>query len=300
MSTLATIRQLVKDIGAFSNSLSDSEPKGSKDDKIWSVMNTEERDTPHETFNRWFDALFAEDCRDSNGHLHFVRRGKLGMGLVASYLSKINWTIGFPLDLVKLKLHCLVIELKVLQYIPDSIIHCIHKLLGNRMYLDLYAPSILLQSSRMQPTLQHPSSHSNAKLSKITALAKRNLKSLGHLSKQKITISLLHCHLNLTRMCPAPPIPRQLHKLSAPSLSTPSLPSPVTVMLKINQNNVCFFESANLKLIFNLLCHHLQPKNGPPWHPHRRPRESAQPRLWLTTWIWRTPIRIYVKRVWIV
>jgi hypothetical protein len=123
MSTpAATIRLLVKEISTLSNSLSDSVPKGSKDDKIWSVMNTEERDTPHETFNRRFDAMFAEDCRDSDGRLHHVRQGKLGMGLVVSYLSKINWTTGFPLDLVELKLQRLVTELKFLQCVPDLII----------------------------------------------------------------------------------------------------------------------------------------------------------------------------------
>ena len=123
MSTLTTIRQLIKDISTFSNSLLDSVLKGSKDDKIWSVMNTEECNTPHETFNWQFDALFTEDCHDSDGHLHLVRWGKLGMGLVVSYLSKINWMIGFPLDLVELKLHHLITELKVLQYVPDSTIH---------------------------------------------------------------------------------------------------------------------------------------------------------------------------------
>jgi len=99
MSTLATIKLLVKEIGILSNSLSDAMPKGSKDDKIWSVTNAEECDTPHETFNRRFDALFAEDCRDSDGRLHHLRQGKLGMGLVMSYLSKINWT-SFPFDLM--------------------------------------------------------------------------------------------------------------------------------------------------------------------------------------------------------
>ena len=118
MSALETIKQLVKEISALSNSLSDVVPKGSKDDKIWSVMNTKEGDTLHETFNRRFDALFGEDCRDSCGRLHYVRQGKLGMGLVSSYLSKINWTAGFPLDLVELKLQRLVAELKLLQYVP--------------------------------------------------------------------------------------------------------------------------------------------------------------------------------------
>ena len=51
MSTLATVRQLIKDITSLSTSLSDSVPQGSTDDKIYRVMNTEEHDTPHETFN---------------------------------------------------------------------------------------------------------------------------------------------------------------------------------------------------------------------------------------------------------
>jgi hypothetical protein len=90
MSTFATIRLLVKEISVLLNSLSNAVPKGSKDDKIWSVMNTEERNTPHETFNRQFNVLFAEDCCDSDGCLHHVCQAKLGMGLVVLYLSKIN------------------------------------------------------------------------------------------------------------------------------------------------------------------------------------------------------------------
>ena len=119
MSTpqLATVFSLLKEIGTLSNSLGDSVQKASKNDKIWSVMNTEEHNTPHKTFNRRFDALFAEDCHDSNGRLHHVRQGKLGMGLIVSYLSKINWALGFPLDLVELKLQRLVAELKHLQYV---------------------------------------------------------------------------------------------------------------------------------------------------------------------------------------
>jgi hypothetical protein len=121
MSSLMTIRLLVKEISTLSNSLSDSVPKGSKNDKIWSVMDSEEHDNPHETFNRRFDALFGEDCRNSDGRLDHIRQGKLGMGLVVLYLSKINWTIGFPLDLVELKLQRLIAELKHLRYVLNSI-----------------------------------------------------------------------------------------------------------------------------------------------------------------------------------
>lgn len=116
MPTLAAVKLLVKEISTLSNSLSDSVPKGTKDDKIWSVMNTEERDDPHETFNRRFDAMFAEDCRNSNGRLHHLRQGKFGINLVVSYLLKINWT-NFPLDLVEIKLQRLITELKFLQYV---------------------------------------------------------------------------------------------------------------------------------------------------------------------------------------
>src|SRR5260221_1033134 len=86
MSTPITIGSLVKEINTLSNTLADSVPKGSKDDKIWTVMNTEERDSPHETFNRRFDVLFGEDCRDEDGRLHHIRQGKLGMGFVVMYL----------------------------------------------------------------------------------------------------------------------------------------------------------------------------------------------------------------------
>jgi hypothetical protein len=116
MTTVATVRLLVKEISSLSLSLADTVPKGSKDDKIWSVMNAEERDSPHETFNSRFDALFAEDCRDADGRLHHVRQGKLGMGLVVSYISKITWA-DFPLDIVELKLQRLIAELKYLQYV---------------------------------------------------------------------------------------------------------------------------------------------------------------------------------------
>ena len=104
MSTPETVKQLFKEISTLSSSLSDAVPRGSKDDKIWSVMNMKEGDIPHETFNRQFDALFGEDCCDPGGCLHHIRQGKLGMGLIISYLSKINWTKDFPLDLVELKL----------------------------------------------------------------------------------------------------------------------------------------------------------------------------------------------------
>ncbi|KAI9448674.1 hypothetical protein F5148DRAFT_1250575 [Russula earlei] len=86
-------------------------------------MNTNEGDSlPHVMFNHWFDALFGEDCCDPGGHLHHIHQGKLGMGIIISYLSKINWANNFSLDLVELKLQHLVDELKHLQLLipPQS------------------------------------------------------------------------------------------------------------------------------------------------------------------------------------
>jgi hypothetical protein len=118
---MSKIKALVKNITTLSNTLPLSIQQGTKDDKIWSVMHADERDMAHETFNRRFDALFREDCRDASGRLLHIRRGKLGLGLVTSYLSKIDWAHGFPLDLVEIKLQRLLTELKELQYVANFI-----------------------------------------------------------------------------------------------------------------------------------------------------------------------------------
>jgi hypothetical protein len=66
-------------------------------------MNLDNSETPHETFNKCFDAMFGEDCHDLHGRLHYVHRGKLRIGLVCLYLTKLDWT-DFPLKIIKIKL----------------------------------------------------------------------------------------------------------------------------------------------------------------------------------------------------
>lgn len=118
MLTVAEITSLVTDICTLSNGLPSSVPNGSKEDKIWAVMNSDDGETPHETFNKRFDAMFGEDCRDLHGRLHHVRRGKLGIGLVCSYLTNLDWT-DIPLDLAEIKLRRLLVELKQLQCVSN-------------------------------------------------------------------------------------------------------------------------------------------------------------------------------------
>jgi hypothetical protein len=112
MPTIASIKLLVKDITTLSNVLPQSIPQGTKADKIWNAMKADKRETAFETFNSRFDAMFGEDCRDSCGHLLHLRRGKFGITSVCSYLAKMNWDDGFPLDLVEIKLQRLLTELR--------------------------------------------------------------------------------------------------------------------------------------------------------------------------------------------
>ena len=117
MPTVAEVQSLIKNIVTLSNNLPVSVPLGTKEDKIWTVMNMAEGDTAHETFNKHFDAMFGEDCQNSVGHLQYIHRGKHGLGLICSYLSSIDWTDYFPLNIVKIKLQRLLAELKQLQYV---------------------------------------------------------------------------------------------------------------------------------------------------------------------------------------
>ena len=104
MSTVSEIKALVKVITTLSNGLPQSIPLGTKEDKIWTAMHTEEGETAHKTFNRHFDAVFGEDCWDAAGHLQYLRKGKLGLVNVCAYLSNIDCMEGFPLDIVEIKL----------------------------------------------------------------------------------------------------------------------------------------------------------------------------------------------------
>ncbi|KAJ7107579.1 hypothetical protein C8R44DRAFT_744751 [Mycena epipterygia] len=70
-------------------------------------------DTIAGTFNRRFDILFGEDCRDADGRLKNIARGDFGMNCVIEYLESIHWeSAGIPLDLAGNKLTRVVVELE--------------------------------------------------------------------------------------------------------------------------------------------------------------------------------------------
>ncbi|TFY51404.1 hypothetical protein EVJ58_g10588 [Rhodofomes roseus] len=83
--------QLVNTISTLIKRLPPTIPEGTREDRIFKVMTgpIPKGEPHHETFNRRFDALFGEDCRDHNGRLQHIRRGRAGMMLVTTYLTRI-------------------------------------------------------------------------------------------------------------------------------------------------------------------------------------------------------------------
>lgn len=118
-----SLEELVQDIVNLSKKLPQSVPEATKDDKIYEVMTNVDGESAWATFNRRFDILFGEDCRDKNGRLHHIRRGRHGMIKVTSYLSRVivneNTLKGFYAP-AAIKLNRLKAELQVLaQYVNN-------------------------------------------------------------------------------------------------------------------------------------------------------------------------------------
>jgi hypothetical protein len=94
--------------------------EGTETDKIYHVITNIQgpNGDAWSTFNRRFDILFKEDaqCRDADGRLHLIRRGELGMTMVARYLRDIKWNaVEMNLDGAVGKLERLVKEMEYLK-----------------------------------------------------------------------------------------------------------------------------------------------------------------------------------------
>ena len=85
----STLEQLAQDITRLSKRLPTSIPEATKDDRIYATMTKVKGDLPWETFNRRFDILFGEDCRNKEGRLFYICRGRHGMNIVTAYLSRV-------------------------------------------------------------------------------------------------------------------------------------------------------------------------------------------------------------------
>ncbi|KAF7341071.1 hypothetical protein MSAN_02093200 [Mycena sanguinolenta] len=89
LNAAAAIAKLIQNIEDLDALLPTTIAEGTEDDEIHRVLTTIQGldpDSPSSTFTRRFDILFKEDaqCRDADGRLHLIRRGELGMLMVAT------------------------------------------------------------------------------------------------------------------------------------------------------------------------------------------------------------------------
>lgn len=106
--------ELIQRILALSPTLPDTIPLAEKDDTICTAMN-KTGESPWATFNRRFDAIFGEDTRNDSGRLQHLRRGRLGLKAVCTYLERVLDQPGLLYDLMDIKLERLIRELEFYQ-----------------------------------------------------------------------------------------------------------------------------------------------------------------------------------------
>lgn len=117
MTSREGVEQLVQELFSLAPRLPASIPEGSRTDKLYLTISTVSGGDAWETFNRRFDILFGEDCRNTDGHFSHLRRGKYGLDMVVSYLKELLLSAQaerLPYDLMHIKIHRLVEETKSL------------------------------------------------------------------------------------------------------------------------------------------------------------------------------------------
>ena len=88
-ATASDVTRIIDEIGRLLLQLPDTIPLGQPAGKLYqTMMNVHGEDTWH-TFNRRFDILFGEDCRDAEGGLLNISRGQYGLEAVYTYLRSM-------------------------------------------------------------------------------------------------------------------------------------------------------------------------------------------------------------------
>ncbi len=117
--TASDVARTVDEIMKIVPQLPDTVPIGVEDGKLYQTLTKVHGENQWHTFNRRFDILFGEDCRDPNGRLLNMSRGKYGLDLVCEYL---HWLLAWaastaaalPWDAMHIKLERLLEELRSL------------------------------------------------------------------------------------------------------------------------------------------------------------------------------------------
>jgi hypothetical protein len=117
---VAAIVLLIDQIESLCRSLPKSIPNGTKDDRIYYVLNkVQGLDTgaaaKSSTFICRMDLLFGSDTRDDDGRLTNFRRGPWGISYVLQYFRRIDWqSDGISLSAATLKLTQVLEEMQIL------------------------------------------------------------------------------------------------------------------------------------------------------------------------------------------
>jgi hypothetical protein len=109
MADVVNAAALIVEIKGLALKLPDSVPTAKKDGEIYRIITQANGEGPWQTFNRRFDILFGEDCRDEHGKLKNIQRGKYGMGAVCKYLNTVDvdasWFLAAPAIIKLQRLH---------------------------------------------------------------------------------------------------------------------------------------------------------------------------------------------------
>ena len=109
---------LITEITQLSARLPVTVLEGEPTDKLYHVFTVVVAEDEWSTFNRRFDVVFGEDCRNAEGRLGHIRCGQYGMDAVCTYLAAVcSSQSSLPYDLMSEKLRRLVKELQHLVYV---------------------------------------------------------------------------------------------------------------------------------------------------------------------------------------
>ncbi|KAL1657695.1 hypothetical protein GGF50DRAFT_121580 [Schizophyllum commune] len=111
--------QLSTDIKALAKQLPSSVPIASKDGMIYRILRDSHGESAWATFNKRFDALYGEECRDADGKLKNIERGKYGLDGVCKYLDIAVQQGSMPYDLMSIKLERLKLAMQVICVPPN-------------------------------------------------------------------------------------------------------------------------------------------------------------------------------------
>ncbi|TRM56516.1 hypothetical protein BD626DRAFT_541286 [Schizophyllum amplum] len=81
-------QDIAQDIKSLVKRLPSSIPSAEKSGKIYKIITGPQKESAWMTFNSRFDVLFGEDCRDAEGNLLNIERGRFGMDAVSNYVAR--------------------------------------------------------------------------------------------------------------------------------------------------------------------------------------------------------------------